>query len=161
MKWRFAATGREGNRGRPVRGAGATRSCYTTDGAGETRYPREVAGLAACRELWMLEVGGRAMYPETRTVIARVGIGVALWMGVFGCIATFVPGAEAGWFGIAAAGAAIGLLSPNWRTRAVAGVLVIWLAWSAWQGYQHGQRYQAWLLQQKDLHPLKGSQGKE
>src|SRR5690349_16209371 len=91
------------------------------------------------------------MYPKTRTVIARVGVGVALWMGAFGCFATFVPGAEAGWFGTAAAGAALGLLSPSWRTRAVAGALVVVLAWTAWKGYQRGQEYQEWLRQQNDL----------
>jgi hypothetical protein len=89
------------------------------------------------------------MYPKTRTVIARVGVGVALWMGVFGCFATFVPGAEARWFGIAAVGAALGLLSPNWRVRVIAAVLVIWLAWSAWEGYQRGQKYQEWLEKEK------------
>jgi hypothetical protein len=91
------------------------------------------------------------MYPKARNAIARVGIGFALCLGVTGLFISFVPGADAGWFGTAAVSAALGLLSPSWRVRAVAVVLVIGLTWRAWLGYEHGQRYQQWLRQQESL----------
>ena len=100
------------------------------------------------------------MYPQTRTAIASVGIGLALWLGVMGLFISFVPGADAGWFGTAAALAALGLLAPNWRTRAVAGTLVVGLTWFAWLGYQHGQRYQEWLQKQEWLRQQKAVPGK-
>jgi hypothetical protein len=100
------------------------------------------------------------MDPKTRSVIARCGVGFALWLGVMGLFISFVPGAEAGWFGAAAAGSALGLMSPNWRMRALAGVLVIGLTWAAWEGYERGQQYQKWLQQQEWLRQPKAVPGK-
>jgi len=91
------------------------------------------------------------MYPKARNTIALLGIGFALWLGLMGLFISFVPGADAEWFGIAAIFATFGLLSPSWRSRAVAIVLVIGLMWFAWLGYEHGQRYQEWLRQQESL----------
>lgn len=88
------------------------------------------------------------MYPEARHAVARTGIGAALWLGGLGLFITFVPGAEAEWFGAAAGLAALGLLSPNRRVRSVAVGLVVAWAWLAWVGYQRGLRYQEWLRTQ-------------
>ena len=89
------------------------------------------------------------MYPKTRTAIAYVGLGFALWLGVMGLFISFMPGAEVVWFSTAAILATLGLLAPSWRTRAVAGVLVVWLTWNAWNGYERGQQYREWLQQWK------------
>lgn len=86
------------------------------------------------------------MFPETRDTTSRIGVGLALLLGLLGSLITFVPGGEAGWFGMAAVPAALGLLSPSWRVRVVAIVLV--LVWQARLGYQRGQAYQEWLRQQ-------------
>jgi hypothetical protein len=87
------------------------------------------------------------MYPRTRDAIARVGVGFALWVGGLGLFISFVPGAEADWFGVAAGAAALGLLAPSWRVRLVAVAWAAVCAWFAWRGYEHGLRYQEWLQQ--------------
>lgn len=76
-----------------------------------------------------------------RAVIAQVGVGFALLLGLLGQVITFVPGASAGWFGVAACGAAVGLISPSRRFRAFAAALAIGLAWLSWVGYREGLRH--------------------
>ena len=90
------------------------------------------------------------MFPKARSVIARIGLGIAIWLGALGQFITFIPGGGADWFGAALVLAALGLLSPSWRNRTVALVLIVVFARFAWLGYEHGQRYQVWLSQ----HPL-------
>jgi hypothetical protein len=58
---------------------------------------------------------------------------------------SFVPGFDGEWFGVAAILAALGLLSPSWRVRALGLALALGMAWFAWLGYQNGLRYQEWL----------------
>lgn len=84
------------------------------------------------------------MLPGSRDSIARIGVGTAVLMGLYGQIATFVPGAETGWFATAAGLAAFGLLSSGYRMRAAALVLIFAWSWSAWAGYQRGRRYREW-----------------
>lgn len=69
-----------------------------------------------------------------RTAISLHAIGLALALGLLGQVITFVPGAEAGWFAIAAILAALGLVGPGRRTRAVAAILVVGLAGLSWDG---------------------------
>jgi hypothetical protein len=82
-----------------------------------------------------------------REGIAGIGIGFALLLGALGQIITFVPGAEMGWFGVAAASALAGLLSRRWPVRIVAVVLAASLGTVAWVGYLHGLRYEEFLRQ--------------
>ena len=91
--------------------------------------------------------------PKTRHALARIGVGFALWLGGLGLFISFYPGAEAGWFGMAAGAAAIGLLSPSWRLRLVGVVLATAFAWFAWAGYQRGLEYQQWLREQRHADP--------
>lgn len=94
------------------------------------------------------------MYPKTRETIARFGVGFALFMGVTGLFITFVPSTGIGWFGIAAFGAAIGLLSPSFRTRLFSLTLCAGLIWIAWMAHQEGLRYEEWLsTQPEELRP--------
>src|SRR5262245_42991400 len=88
------------------------------------------------------------MFPVTRHVIARIGIGFALFIGVPSLFTSFVPGAGASVFGVAAASASLGLLSPSWRLRIASVVLAVGLTWLAWNDYQHGLRHREWLRQQ-------------
>jgi hypothetical protein len=71
--------------------------------------------------------------------------------GLLGQFISFYPGAEAGWFGIAAAVALAGLLSPTRQLRLVAVVLAVSLAGFAWGGYVRGQQYRDWLSRQPEL----------
>jgi hypothetical protein len=87
------------------------------------------------------------LYPKTRDAIARLGIGFAFLVGGLGLVISFVPGAEVGWFGVAAGAAALGLLSPSWRVRTTAVVLTAACAWFARLGYLNGLLYQEWLRQ--------------
>lgn len=85
------------------------------------------------------------MFAKARRSVARVGIGFALFLGLLGLFMSFVPGAAAEWFGVAAGSASLGLLSSSWRMRLFAVGLVVALTWFAWAGYQHGLRHQEWL----------------
>jgi hypothetical protein len=79
-----------------------------------------------------------------RDGVARIGIGIgfALLLGALGHVITFVPGAEAIWFGLAAASAMAGALSRHWQVRCLALVLAVGLGGLAWAGYLRGPRYQ-------------------
>ena len=79
-----------------------------------------------------------------RKAVARAGVGFALFLGGLGPFVTFFPGAQAGWYGTAAAGAMVGLIAPGRRARAVAAALALGLAWLAWEGYREGLRYREW-----------------
>jgi hypothetical protein len=83
--------------------------------------------------------------------VARAGDGLAAVLGLLGLFITFYPGAEAGWFGVAAAVALAGLLSPTRRLRLVGVVLAVLLAGFAWGGYMRGRRYRELLSQQPEL----------
>jgi hypothetical protein len=83
--------------------------------------------------------------------IARAGVGVAAVFGLLGLVIDFYPGAELGWFAVAAALALAGLLSPSRRLRLVAVVLAVLLSGFAWGGYARGRRYREWLSRHPDL----------
>ena len=87
----------------------------------------------------------RQIIRQTRHTVACAGVGFASLLGLLGLFISFVPGAELEWWIVAAAMAAIGILSPNFRLRLVAVTLVVAFAWFSWLGYQHGLRYQEWL----------------
>src|SRR5262245_51359582 len=79
--------------------------------------------------------------PTVRMQVAWAGVGLAAMFGLLGQFITFYPGAEAGWFGVAAAVALAGFLSPTRLLRLVAVVLAVSLAGCAWGGYLRGQQY--------------------
>jgi hypothetical protein len=93
----------------------------------------------------------RLWFVTARIQIARAGVGLAAVLGLLGSVMTFVPGAEVGWFGVAATAALAGLLSPTRRLRVVAVVLAVALAGLAWDGYVRGRQYREWLRQQPEL----------
>jgi hypothetical protein len=93
----------------------------------------------------------RIWLPTARIQMARVGVGLAAVLGLLGQLITFYPGAEVGWFGVAAALALAGLLSPTRQLRLVAVVLAVLLAGFAWGGHVRGRRYREWLSQQPKL----------
>jgi hypothetical protein len=93
----------------------------------------------------------RLWFPTARMQVARAGIGFAAVLGLLGSVITFVPGTEAGWFGVAAAAALAGLLSPTRRLRVVAVVLAVALAGLAWDGYVRGRQYRECLRQRPGL----------
>lgn len=105
---------------------------------------------------------------KTRHTLARVGVGVALWLGGLGLFVSFYPGAEAGWFGTAAGAAVAGLLSPSRRLRLAGVGLAVAFAWFAWLGHQRGREYQEWLRQEqpriqerlRQRHPGPGGTGR-
>ena len=82
-----------------------------------------------------------------RKSAAIAGIAFAAMIGLLGQIITFVPGAEANWFGFGAGLSLLGFLWPGWRVRALAAVLFIWLACLSWNGHQRGIYYREWLRQ--------------
>jgi hypothetical protein len=82
---------------------------------------------------------------------ARAGVGLAAVLSLLGSMITFAPGTEVGWFGVAAAAALAGLLSPTRRLRVVAVVLAVALAGLAWDGYVRGRQYREWLRQRPEL----------
>jgi hypothetical protein len=86
-----------------------------------------------------------------RMQVARAGVGLAAVLGLLGSVMTFVPGTEVGWFGVAAAAALAGLLSPTRWLRVVAVVLAVSLAGLAWDGYARGRQYREWLRQRPGL----------
>jgi hypothetical protein len=83
--------------------------------------------------------------------VARAGVGVAAVLGLLGSVITFVPGTELGWFGVAAAAALAGLLSPTRRLQVVAVILAVALAGLAWDGYVRGRQYRELLRQRPGL----------
>jgi hypothetical protein len=83
----------------------------------------------------------REWFVTLRIQVARAGVGFALLLGLLGSVMTFVPGYQAGWFGVAAAGALTGMLSPTRWMRVVAVALAVCLAALAWDGYLQGRRY--------------------
>jgi hypothetical protein len=93
----------------------------------------------------------RIWLPLARTQVARAGLGIAAVFGLLGQFMTFYPGAEAGWFGVAAAVALAVLLSPTRQLRLVAVVLAVLLAGFAWGGYVRGRQYRDWLSQQPEI----------
>jgi hypothetical protein len=93
----------------------------------------------------------RIWLPTARIQVARAGVGLAAVFGLLGQVITFYPGAEVGWFGVAAALALAGLLSPTRRLRLVAVVLAVLLAGFAWGGYERGRQYREPLSQQAKL----------
>ena len=93
----------------------------------------------------------RIWLPLARMHVARAGVGLAAVFGLLGQFITFYPGAEAGWFGLAAAMALTGLPSPTRQLRLVAVVLAVVLAGFAWGGYVRGRQYREWLSQQPKL----------
>ena len=65
-------------------------------------------------------------FTTARTQVARVAVGIAAVLGLLGQVIDFYPGAEAGWFGFAAAArwagcsrrpGGCGLLAWSWRYR--------------------------------------------
>jgi hypothetical protein len=63
-------------------------------------------------------------------------------------IVTFVPGGDAGFYGLSTGLAAAGLLSRRWQVRTLAAVLLVVGAWMTYEGYLRGLRYQEWLRTQ-------------
>jgi hypothetical protein len=93
----------------------------------------------------------RIGFHAAREWVARVGVCFAAVLGLLGSIISFYPGAEVGWFGVAAAVALAGLLSPTRQLRLVAVVLAVLLAGFAWGGYVRGRQYRERLSQQPKL----------
>jgi hypothetical protein len=83
--------------------------------------------------------------------VSRAGVGLAAVLGLLGSVMTFVPGAEVGWFGVAAAAALAGLLSPSRRLRVIAVLLAVALAGLAWDGYVRGRQYRERLRHRPGL----------
>jgi membrane protein implicated in regulation of membrane protease activity len=77
--------------------------------------------------------------------IAKAGVGFAILLAALGQVITFVPGAEATWFGVAALSASAGVITTNRRLQAMAVVLVVALALLAGCGYLRGLHYQEQL----------------
>lgn len=88
---------------------------------------------------------GSPWWTGVRQVFTNGSIAIALVMGAMGQIMTFVPGAQMGWYAIAAAFAAAALLSPRWWLRIVALALVIGFVCLSYWGYLEGLRYQEFL----------------
>jgi hypothetical protein len=93
----------------------------------------------------------RIWLQEARTLVSLAGVGLAAVLASLGLFVTFVPGAEFGWFGVAAAVALGGLLSQSRRIRLVAVVLAVLLAACAWGGYVRGRQYREWLSHHSEL----------
>jgi hypothetical protein len=83
----------------------------------------------------------REWFVTLRIQIARTGVGFALLLGLLGSVMTFVPGYQAEWFGVAAAGALTGMLSPTRWMRLLAVALAVFLGGLSWDGYLQGRRY--------------------
>jgi hypothetical protein len=93
----------------------------------------------------------RLWFHAARKQVALAGVGLAAVFGLIGQFITFYPGAEAGWFGVAAAVALAGLLSPTRQLQLVAVVLAVLLAGFAWDGYVRGRQYRDRLSQRPEL----------
>ncbi len=87
----------------------------------------------------------REWFDTVRTQVARAGVAFALFLGLQGSIITFYPGAEVGWFSVAATAALAGLVSPTRRLRVIAVVLAVTFAGFAWGGHVRGRQYCEWL----------------
>ena len=91
------------------------------------------------------------MVAAARQSVTSYSVALSACVGGLGLIISFVPGAELGWFGTAAALAAVGLLSPQWPIRLLAITLLIaWSFW-AWVGYERGLRYQEYMRARRDI----------
>ncbi len=71
------------------------------------------------------------------------------WLGVLltalGYVISFYPGAECGWFLIAAGLSACGIFVPQRGYRIAASLLFVVALVSAYDGYRHGVEYRQWL----------------
>lgn len=88
-----------------------------------------------------------------REAIATLGLGIAVILELMGLVVSFVPGTEAGYFGIAAAASLAGLASSRRRLRIVAVVLALALAVLSWEGYVKGVRHRARLRERRQMNP--------
>jgi hypothetical protein len=70
---------------------------------------------------------------------------LAVLMGVLGCVMTFIPGAECGWFTVVAALSLSGLFIPKFFYRGAATLLLILSILAAIHGHQRGIEYRRWL----------------
>lgn len=70
---------------------------------------------------------------------------LAVVFAILGCVITFYPGAECGWFLIVVALSAAGLFIPRVAYRVAAALLLIFALTSAYCGYRHGVEYRQWL----------------
>lgn len=86
-------------------------------------------------------IPAREWFVTLRVPVVRAGVGFASLLGLLGSVMTFVPGSQAGWFGVAAAGALTGMLSPTRWMRVLAVALAVCLAGLSWDGYLQGRRY--------------------
>ena len=85
--------------------------------------------------------GSELMNPEARRTAARFGIWSSVVFGGMSLCATIHPEFGASVFGVIAGLAALGLISPNWRARAVAmGLVLLWGCCSAAE-YRRGVEY--------------------
>ena len=62
-----------------------------------------------------------------------------------GCVMTFVPGAECGWFLMVAVLSLAGLFIPRTFYRIAAVLLLLLALGAAYHGHQHGAQYRQWL----------------
>ncbi len=83
----------------------------------------------------------REWFVTLRIQASRAGVGLALLLGLLGSVMTFVPGYQAEWFGVAAAGALTGILSPTRWMQVVALALAVCIAALAWDDCLQGRRY--------------------
>ena len=90
---------------------------------------------------------GRGGQPSATSHCVRGHRGRRLGRNDCGIFATFVPGWDVVWFGVASVCAAFGLLSPSRRGRMASVVMVIGLGLCAWLSYHDWLRYQQWLQQ--------------
>ncbi len=94
------------------------------------------------RTSWQCANASEQNWGPLRDTGARIGIGLSLALGALFQAITFVPGASAGFFGFAAALAAVGLIARHLRMQILSNVLAIWFLAQAYAGYQHGLSYQ-------------------
>jgi hypothetical protein len=94
---------------------------------------------------------GRGWFVTLRVQVARAGVGFALLLGLLGSVMTFVPGYQAKWFGVAAAGALTGMLSPTRWMRVLAVTLAVFLAGLSWEGFLQGRRYREVQRQRAEI----------
>lgn len=78
-----------------------------------------------------------------REAFARIGLGLAILLGLLGLVITFIPGAEASYFAVVAGLALTGLISTRWQTRSLALLVALASGAFAIDGYFRGLRYQA------------------
>jgi hypothetical protein len=83
--------------------------------------------------------------PSILVRVAKISFWLGVFMFVFRSIATFVPGAECGWFVITAIFTAIGVLVPKRRYRVAAAILCVVSCSPAHDGHYRGLRYRSQL----------------